>query len=137
MRWLCLSVGIQAMLISEVGPGQSICNPCVDPPTIPRIDSPSIRRDDPGSLRVVSVADMVTELPQAATDEGASGDADASESESQAPFHLEASMDELRRLIRQYADYDHSISDHQPDVVESETIPEDAVPGGDNRDDSP
>lgn len=70
MRCLSASVGIAATLLAGSGMAQSLCNPCVDPPTGGQNNfSPSggttvITDEDMRVLGVVSVADMISQLPE-------------------------------------------------------------------------
>ena len=72
MRWAFLSAGIVAVVVSPLALAQeSLCNPCVDPPPLRPLDNFSsqtattiVTAEDMRKLGVISVADMVNQLPQ-------------------------------------------------------------------------
>jgi hypothetical protein len=120
MRWFFPSVGIVLMTSATVSQAQgSLCNPCVDPPTIRRdfsiADSTTVvTAEEMRSLGVVSVADMVKQLPNNIASVSPEATADS-------PFYLGASIATMRGLNTDYGVRTLTLIETTSDESESAT----------------
>ena len=120
MRWFCPSVGIVLMTSATVGLAQgSLCDPCVDPPTIRRdfsiADSTTVvTAEDIRSLDVVSVADMLKQLPNNIASV-------SPEATANSPFRLDPGIATMRGLNTDYGVRTLTLIETASDESESAT----------------